>query len=146
MDMNETNLTIVDYRDVEKKGEVKRLYRKAFPREERAPWLRLMRAYNEWDCAIEAYYHGKTFIGFTVELERTEFLFCREPQGARQGIRQENFTFGNRGVSRQNGCNRYRGSVRRRTQFKGTGKEKVFLSLPRLYFFGVGIYRSRRAV
>ena len=32
MDMNETNLTIVDYRDVEKKGEVKRLYRKAFPR------------------------------------------------------------------------------------------------------------------
>lgn len=75
MDMNETNLTIVDYRDVEKKGEVKRLYRKAFPREERAPWLRLMRAYNEWDCAIEAYYHGKTFIGFTVELERTEFIY-----------------------------------------------------------------------
>ena len=144
MDMNETNLTIVDYRDVEKKGEVKRLYRKAFPREERAPWLRLMRAYNEWDCAIEAYYHGKTFIGFTVELERTEFIYLfffavsRRVRGKGYGKKILR--------SRQNGCNRYRGSVRRRTQFKGTGKEKVFLSLPRLYFFGVGIYRSRRAV
>ena len=75
MEKNDAVLKVADYRDAENAREVKRLYFRAFPRAERAPWRRLMRAYREWECAIDVYFHGEKFVGFTVELERSEFVY-----------------------------------------------------------------------
>ncbi|MGN1077136.1 MAG: hypothetical protein ACI4ST_01345 [Candidatus Gallimonas sp.] len=71
------------YASGKNKREVRRLYRAAFPKAERAPW-RLLR--RDPRAEISVYYDGATFVGFTVSLPTETFyyvFYLAIAQGAR---------------------------------------------------------------
>lgn len=60
----------LSFADVRNKREIKRLYRSAFPKEERAPW-RVLKKGTE----IFAYYDQEAFVGFTVSVPAERFYY-----------------------------------------------------------------------
>lgn len=66
-------LTALPYRKAKNKRQIKKLYRSAFPKEERAPWRRFL--HGSFRSEIEVYYDEGEFVGFTVSLPTDTFYY-----------------------------------------------------------------------
>ncbi len=71
--MQDKTLRAVGYAAAHNKREIKRLYRRAFPAAERAPWRYFLRAGEA--AQIVSYELDGAFVGFTISLPTPEFYY-----------------------------------------------------------------------
>ena len=84
--MTNQAITFIPYHDAPNKGAIRKLYRTAFPKAERAPFLLLRRLAKKGECAFSGCYQEGKFVGLTVAVEQTDFtylFFLAVEEGAR---------------------------------------------------------------
>ena len=73
--MTNQAITFIPYHDAPNKGALKKLYRTAFPKAERAPLPLLIRLSKRGECAFSGCYREGKFVGLTVAIERPAFAY-----------------------------------------------------------------------
>ena len=84
--MTNQAITFIPYHDAPNKGAIRKLYRTAFPKAERAPFLLLRRLAKKGECAFSGCYAEGKFVGLTVAVEQpdlTYLFFLAVEEGAR---------------------------------------------------------------
>ena len=84
--MTNQAITFIPYHDAPNKGAIRKLYRTAFPKAERAPFLLLRRLAKKGECAFSGCYQEGKFVGLTVAVEQpdlTYLFFLAVEEGAR---------------------------------------------------------------
>ena len=84
--MTNQDITFIPYHSAPQKGAIRKLYRTAFPKAERAPFLLLRRLAKKGECAFSGCYREGKFVGLTVAVEQPDFtylFFLAVEEGAR---------------------------------------------------------------
>ena len=68
-------MTATEYKNAPNRGEIKKLYQTAFPKEELLPWWIVRLLNMQKRVSLTGYYHGETFAGFTFSATEGDILF-----------------------------------------------------------------------
>ncbi len=84
------DIQFIPYASAPHKGALRKLYRTAFPKAERAPLFHLIRLAKKGECAFSGCYSDGAFVGLTVAIERSDlvylFFLAVSPDARSQGF------------------------------------------------------------